>query len=56
MITFKQYITEASTEGKNLHMVHIEDQVLYGGVKGAREAIIALRSMRDMLAGNSPQS
>jgi hypothetical protein len=37
-------------------MVHIEDQVLYGGVKGAREAIIALRSMRDMLAGNSPQS
>ena len=56
MKTFKQYLTEASTEGKNLHMVHIEDQVLYGGVKGAREAIIALRSMRDMLAGNSPQS
>lgn len=57
MITFKQhYLTEASAEGKNLHMTHIEDQVLYGGVKGAREAIIALRSMRDMLAGNSPQS
>jgi hypothetical protein len=56
MKSFKQHITEASTEGKNLHMVHIEDQVLYGGVKGAREAIIALRSMRDMLAGNSPQS
>jgi hypothetical protein len=56
MKSFKQHITEASVEGKNLHMVHIEDQVLYGGVKGAREAIIALRSMRDMLAGNSPQS
>lgn len=57
MITFKQhYLTEASAEGKNLHMTHIEDQVLYGGVKGAHEAIIALRSMRDMLAGNSPQS
>lgn len=56
MKSFKQYLSEASTEGKNLHMVHIEDQVLYGGVKGAREAIIALRSMRDMLAGNSPQS
>jgi hypothetical protein len=57
MITFKQhYLTEAATEGKNLHMQHIEDQVLYGGVQGAREALVALRSMRDMLAGNSPQS
>lgn len=32
-------------------MTHIEDKVLYGGVKGTREAIIALRSLRDMLAG-----
>jgi hypothetical protein len=57
MITFKQhYITEASTEGKNVHITHIEDQILYGGVQGAREAITALRSMRDMLAGNSEQS
>jgi hypothetical protein len=53
MKSFKEYITEASTEGKNLHMTHIEDQVIYGGVKGAREAILALRSLRDMLAGNT---
>ena len=32
-------------------MTHIEDKVIYGGVNGAREAIIALRSLRDMLAG-----
>lgn len=44
---FKQYITEQ----KNTHMTHIEDKVLYGGVKGTREAILALRSMRDMLGG-----
>ena len=57
MITFKQhYITEASAEGKNVHITHIEDQVLYGGVQGAREAITALKSMRDMLAGHSEQS
>ena len=56
MKSFKQHLLEASIEGKNLHVTHIEDQVLYGGVQGAREAIIALRSMRDMLAGNSPQS
>ena len=46
-------ITEASVKGKNVHMTHIEDRVLYGGVKGAREAIFALRGMRDMLSGQS---
>lgn len=34
-------------------MTHIEDQVIYGGVKGARDAIMALRSLRDMLSGNA---
>jgi len=39
------------TENKNTHMTHIEDKVIYGGVKGTREAIMALRSLRDMLKG-----
>ena len=39
------------TEQKNTHMTHIEDKVLYGGVKGTRQAIFALRDLRDMLAG-----
>jgi hypothetical protein len=34
-------------------MTHIEDKVLYGGVKGTREAIFALRNLRDMLGGVS---
>jgi len=51
MLKFKQHLSEAA--GKNTHMKHIEDLVLDGGVKGARQAILALRSMRDMLAGNS---
>ena len=46
-------LNEVSKSGKNVHMTHIEDQVLYGGVKGARQAIFALRSMRDMLAGDT---
>jgi hypothetical protein len=50
--SFKTYLSEA-TSGKNTHMTHIEDRVIYAGVKGAREAIFALRSLRDMLAGNS---
>jgi hypothetical protein len=41
------------TEQKNTHMTHIEDKVLYGGVDGTREAINALRGLRDMLAGKS---
>ena len=40
MRSFKQYISE-SKDGKNTHMTHIEDRVIYGGVKGAREAIFA---------------
>jgi hypothetical protein len=32
-------------------MTHIEDKVLYGGVRGTREAINALRNLRDTLAG-----
>ncbi len=45
--------TNFITEQKNTHMTHIEDKVLYGGVKGTREAINALRNIRDMLAGTS---
>jgi hypothetical protein len=51
MKSFKQNLHEAA--GKNTHMTHIEDLVLDGGVKGARQAILALRSLRDMLSGNT---
>ena len=34
-------------------MAHLEDLVLDGGVEGVRQAINALQSLRDMLAGNS---
>ena len=32
-------------------MTHIEDKVIYGGVAGTRQAILALRELRDMLRG-----
>ena len=58
MKSFSSYIEvlEATKSGKNVHMTHIEDRVIYGGVKGAREAILALRSLRDMLAGSTNSS
>ncbi len=49
MKTLKNYLSES----KNTHMTHIEDLILDGGVKGARQAILALRSLRDMLNGNT---
>jgi hypothetical protein len=49
---FSEYITE-SKEGKNVHLEHLEDNVLNNGVSGAREAINFLRSLRNMLAGHS---
>ena len=51
MKSLTTYLSEAA--GKNTHMTHIEDLILDGGVKGARQAINALRSMRDMLSGNA---
>ena len=55
MLTFKQYLTEAK-EGKNLHLEHLEDEVLNNGINGTRGAINFLQSLRDMLAGNAKRS
>ena len=49
MIRFKDYLTEE----KNVHLEHIEDEMLNRGVDGARDAINYLRALRDMLSGNS---
>jgi hypothetical protein len=49
---FTEFLNEAK-EGKNLHLEHLEDNVLNRGVIGARESINFLQSLRDMLAGRS---
>ena len=49
MHSFKEFITEE----KNLHLEHIEDEVLNNGVDGTRQAINFLRGLRDMLAGST---
>ena len=45
-----------SKAGKNLHLEHIEDEILNFGVPGGRGAINFMRSLRDMLAGESRSS
>ena len=50
---FTQFLTESKKEGANLHLEHIEDEVLNRGTNGARDAINFLQSLRDMLAGHA---
>ena len=51
MIRFQEYLTEAA--GKNLHLEHIEDEILNSGIHGGRAAINFIQSLRDMLAGTA---
>ena len=55
MLSFAELITEDKA-GKNLHLEHLEDEVLNHGVDGTRAAINFLQSLRDMLAGNVKKS
>ena len=55
MRTFAELLTEDKA-GKNLHLEHIEDEILNYGVDGGRAAINFLQSLRDMLAGASRSS
>ena len=50
MIRFQQYLNEAA--GANLHMTHLEDAVIDGGVIGTRNVFQYLSALRDMLSGN----
>jgi len=54
MIRYQEYLTEAA--GKNLHLEHIEDEILNSGIHGGRAAINFIQSLRDMLAGSAKTS
>ena len=45
-----------SKAGKNLHLEHLEDEILNFGVDGGRAALNFLRSLRDMLSGDARSS
>ena len=42
--------------GKNLHLEHLEDEIINNGVAGGRAAINFLQSLRDMLSGSARSS
>ena len=55
MMSFTEMLLE-DKGGKNLHLEHLEDEILNYGVDGGRAALNFLRSLRDMLAGASRSS
>ena len=56
-IVMKSFIELSEDKGgKNLHLEHLEDEILNYGVDGGRAALNFLRSLRDMLAGASRSS
>ena len=54
MISFLELTEDKG--GKNLHLEHLEDEILNYGVDGGRAALNFLRSLRDMMAGASRSS
>jgi len=54
MLSFAQLTEDKG--GKNLHLEHIEDEILNFGITGGRAAINFVRSLRDMLAGEARSS
>ena len=46
-----EFLTEAA--GKNLHLEHLEDEILNFGIAGGRSSIQFLQALRDMFASNS---
>lgn len=55
MINFSEFLSE-SKGGKNLHLEHIEEEILNFGIDGGRSSIEFLRSLRNMLSGESKTS
>lgn len=53
MKSFLNYQQLDEAAGKNLHLEHLEDELFNNGIDGGRAAINFLRSLRDMLRGDT---
>ena len=52
MLKFNQFLLEAK-DGKNLHLEHLEDEILNKGLNGAKNSIQLLDQLATMLSGDS---
>ncbi len=53
MQSFKRFLTEKVSKGKNTHLIHIEDDIFEDGMAGGRDALNFLASVVNMLAGSA---
>lgn len=58
MKAFRQHLTEAvkSAEGKNLHLEHLEDEIINSGYAGFRAAANAVLGVMDSLRASAPSN
>lgn len=58
MIRFTQHLTEAvkKTSGKNVHLEHLEDEILNSGYAGFQRAIASIRGVMQILSVNEPSA
>lgn len=53
MQSFKRFLTEKVSKGKNTHLIHIEDDIFEDGLPGGRDALNFLASVAEMLSGSA---
>lgn len=58
MIRFTQHLTESvkKSSGKNVHLEHLEDEILNGGYAGFQRAVASVRGVMEILSANEPNS
>ena len=58
MIRFTEHLTEAvkASGGKNVHLEHLEDEILNNGYSGFKSAVAAVRGVADSLSATAPSS
>lgn len=56
MIRFTEHLTEAfkAKSGKNVHLEHLEDEILNSGYAGFSRAVSAIRGVLDVFGANEP--
>jgi len=56
LIRFTEHLTEAfkSKSGKNVHLEHLEDEILNSGYAGFGRAVSAIRGVLDVFGANEP--
>jgi len=53
MQSFKRFLIEKVSKGKNTHLIHVEDDIFEDGAAGGRDALNFLESVAKMLSGSA---